>query len=578
MDWIAIIGNHKSEISDLIFEGINLHQAKPDILDINNNFGFCFIRPKEYLPLTSWSYYNDKKFICFIEGCFYNNFFSHRIAEGEDTDLAKLFLDRFVLSNFETIRELNGSFCGFVFDSNSKKLISFTDRLGTKCIYFYQKKGITVLAPNLFLFKRLISLDFDKNGIYQFITIGFPLDDRTLLRDVKMQLPATINIFSEGTYHSKHYLALIRSENMKLSDASVAICQSVEAHLKRIYNNDQKIALGLTGGHDSRVIFGSLVYSKIPFAAISWRDYNFNDKVVRKLCGLYNTNLIWIKDYEYSDFEEIREKIFYLSDGLHLYSHGFIRLAKTCSESGINLLILGFSGDCISGSSPILNIYNLKSIEELAMAILEDQMNLFSFKDAQIILNAESHIIEDTLNEWIKSFQRFSFLKNLIDIAIMQRLANRNLKRILFAIKPSLYYTQTIYPYLDTQVFDTYMSLPVKYIINQRAHCLASFQRINKLGNFRACSYPIPIRIEAYAPNILRFMRSIKNNIDKVKKLMINSVRPAMSVRQYTSINISDSTVVNLKYLKELILRGKISVPTLHKIHTLLKFVEIFAP
>ena len=53
----------------------------------------------------------------------------------------------------------------------------------------------------------------------------------------------------------------------------------MERFVRRIYDKTQDIiALGMTGGHDSRLIFSALVHSNTPFECVRWNEGNFNDK------------------------------------------------------------------------------------------------------------------------------------------------------------------------------------------------------------------------------------------------------------------------------------------------------------
>lgn len=63
------------------------------VTDIRDSFGFGFWNPETPLPLTTWSSFGDDRFVCFLEGVFYDDFGSYRIGEGEDADLARVLAE-----------------------------------------------------------------------------------------------------------------------------------------------------------------------------------------------------------------------------------------------------------------------------------------------------------------------------------------------------------------------------------------------------------------------------------------------------------------------------------------------------
>lgn len=74
---------------------------------------------------------------------------------------------------------------------------------------------------------------------------------------------------------------------MALEEAVERITYSMEDCVERIFNlAGCTLGLGLTGGHDSRLILSALAYKNIPFDPIRWDEGNFNDQAVRRLCAV----------------------------------------------------------------------------------------------------------------------------------------------------------------------------------------------------------------------------------------------------------------------------------------------------
>jgi asparagine synthetase B (glutamine-hydrolysing) len=583
--WIVIVGkSDKDKIKITIDQGLNSFFGDYGLIKeirTNDGFGFGLWKPDTPLPLTTWSFFNDKDNCCFIEGVLYDDFFSYQPKDGEDQQFAEIFLKKFRESKAKSIEQLNGCFCGFIFDYRTKKLITFVDRLGVRILYWSYEKGNLIVSSNLAAFRNLKTLSIDESAAFQFLTIGFPIDERTLLKDVMLQLPCTMNIYDGPVKESVRYWDVPkRMKNSSLEESVEMISLSMEDHLERIYQRTkQKVGLGLTGGHDSRVILNALVYRDIPFVPVIWKDNNFNDEVVSELCFIIKKQPIIVKNVSCDELTEIKENVFTYSDGLHLHFHGFVRLAKECVEERIKCLILGFSGDKISGSLTIPAPQYLRNIKKLALCTLRNQMELLSFKNAHLLIrNISKNIIKETTSEWMQSFIKESSHEYLSDISIWQGFANRNLKRIRFSMIPALQYVQTIFPYSDNKVLNAYFSLPLKFLNNQKAHCYAGFSRFKDFGNYQACSYPISLKEEAFSPfglYLLRLSRlKLKNLLSMFQSSGYKGGWPENDVKIYDEI--SQSSLFNANFLKELFVRKKIVPEVLYIIHTLSRFYDFY--
>ena len=111
--------------------------------------------------------------------------------------------------------------------------------------------------------------------------------------------------------------------------------------------------------------------------------------------------------------------------------------------------------------------------------------------------------------EWLKSFKETQG-RSLVEKYIFQRLANRNHKRILFRLDALRTLLQPIYPFIDREVFMAYLSIPLRYLKYQKAHCKAVTIRYPKFGRIPATGYSIPMALESSLGLFLRAARKIK--------------------------------------------------------------------
>ena len=83
------------------------------------------------------------------------------------------------------------------------------------------------------------------------------------------------------------------------------------------------VALGLTGGHDSRLILSALASQELSFQAFRWRESNFNERVVQHLCSRMNVPLHIRRPYSAGEIKDMKENVFVYSDGSVLTGWGF---------------------------------------------------------------------------------------------------------------------------------------------------------------------------------------------------------------------------------------------------------------
>jgi asparagine synthetase B (glutamine-hydrolysing) len=583
--WIAICAeadtNALEEKINLCLDSLIDGYGSSIFIKVRENFGFGFLIPRKYLPMSTWSFSEYEDTICFIEGVFYNDYYNYKIKDGNDAKFSEQILRKFLEGGLKSIDEISGSFSGFIYNTKYRRLISFVDKLGVKVLYWSYSNYDLILSSSMLSFRKLKNLSLDKSAVFQFMTIGFPIGERTLLDGVKIQPPASVIIFDGNNRRLEHYWkAPQRLKHMPPRDAAELINSSMEEFVGRIYGRTKSaIALGMTGGHDSRIIFSALQYRGIPFECIRWNEGDFNDRVVRELCSLAKKELIIVKPIS-SDAEllEIRKDVFIYSDGNYIYSSGFSRLAMESSKRHFSIIMTGFSGDRISGSLTVPAPGYMKSIEELACTALENQVEFLSFKDAiSIIRCADDEMYQETISEWNRTFDAGSF-ENFEDLAIQQYINNRNLKRVRHQINPMLRYVQAIHPYSDNDVLQVYFSLPVDLIRHQKAHCYAGFYRNREYGKYQAVRYPISLNNEYKYPLSVYALRILKNYMDNSVLIRIAKKQKNNSSEWKKRVikDLDTFDIINMDYLKDLYFRGLINQHILRKIHTLKIFHDAY--
>jgi Glutamine amidotransferase domain len=545
-----------------------------------DHVAFGLWKPDTPLPMTSWSFYESADYLCFVEGVFYGDYHGHEPIGGEDPKVAELLVRQYVNDKNDAIAALNGCFSGFLFHRQSSTLATFVDKLGVRVLYWSWEKDNLVVSSNLASFRHLRSLDLDREAAFQFLTVGFPIGERTLLKNISIQLPCTINIFKAGSKESACYWNPKRAKALELEETVVSIVSSMEDFVNRLHKrtDGKTVALGLTGGHDSRVIAASLASQQLPFQAFRWRESNFNEEVVRHLCSLMNVPLHIVKAYSAGEIKGMKENVFTYSDGSTSEGWNFAGLGRHCAEHEIQHLLLGFAGGPVSGSLTIPEPEHFDNIADLARCELKSQMEILSFEQAQaLLIGSAADCVERAKAEWNSSFAAEEGRDTFSDILIWQRLANRNLKRIRNGMIPASQYTQLIFPYLDNEVLEAYFNAPVEHIKYQKAHCYTGFYRFKEFGDYRTTGFPVPLKWEAQSPFSLYSFRIFRDALQNLRSLVkdSHSAGENETVREYMK-RLSTCPLFDGKRVQKLLSENRISRKSVYKMHNLAKFFDTY--
>lgn len=471
--------------------------------------------PIDYLPLTTWSLYEGGSSFCFVTGTFYGAYNGYSPKDGVDHDLAKMIFNTYRTCGEKTIAHLNGSFSGVIWDAEKQILVSFVDRLGVQVVYRTQIGNMLVLSTNLAALRPYRRFEFDEVSVFQYLICGFPLLERTLFRHIFLQEPCTSVLFFRDDKQEKrrYYTMPGRGGHRSLADGAIYLHETWQGALCRIAERMRSpLFLALSGGHDSRLILSALHSAETPFEVVHWQTEDFNSRVAQKLCRIIGKPLHCVSIPEDEESRDCHEAGFIYSDGSHSTHWGFFSLGRTAWLNGGTNLLTGFAADVLSGGLSIPDPARVNSFQKLCTAVWDSSCaEFFTFAATKNVFPDFSEEVEQTIrDEWRQTFWNVADLgDNFTDQAIWQRLTTRNFRRVRFAMIPIVKHVQWIPPALDNDVFDAYMSLPLHLVYLQRAHCLGAYIKNPAFGRLPACGFPIPLQVEALAPQILYSFRMV---------------------------------------------------------------------
>lgn len=285
----------------------------------------------------------------------------------ENINLFTDFFNAYLHRGINFVKDLQGSFSGFVYDRKLKKIFLFNDHLSTKNIfYFISNEGFVfsseLLALASFLKSQQISYTLDSDAVYMMALYGFLLEDSTYIKEVKKLPFGSILIYdleSRKMNIDKYYHFSSEKKVIKYSDAIERINTLVEKSVSQIWNKSSAYAPKhisfLSGGMDARtniIIAKNLGFQDIrtiTFGQSNSKDVKYAQQISsgEKLDGFQR-----FLDHPNYLFEDIVENYIKPNDGLMMYqtsAHSSSTL-KSIDTTSFPLIHTGQIGDLLFGS------------------------------------------------------------------------------------------------------------------------------------------------------------------------------------------------------------------------------------
>lgn len=156
--------------------------------------------------------------------------------------------------------ELNGRFHGLLTDQSRRTAVLFNDRYGMHRIYYHESKDAFYFAAEA---KAILAVcpglrRMDPRGLGEFVACGSVLEDRTLFDGIQLLPPASAWVFRNGSLERKdsyfHAREWEDQETLDLGSYYEELRKVFRQNLPRYFNGDQRVAMSLTGGLDTRMI------------------------------------------------------------------------------------------------------------------------------------------------------------------------------------------------------------------------------------------------------------------------------------------------------------------------------------
>lgn len=269
-----------------------------------------------------------------LEGIILNK--SELLRNNFTTNFSQFFKNNYLENGWKVLQNLEGEFRGCIRDKKKNKIFVFTNPTSTQRVFYTKIKDQFFIDSDLVRLSKTIknkgfSIEPDITSIYQLITIGNLLEDRTPLINVFKILDAQVlQIDCENlNFNLVEYFSVdnIAYYNQSKSKAIDHIHEIFTHGVKMEYEKDselgQKHLALLSGGLDSRM---ALMYAhknkiNIDVALCFSQTGYFDEKISRKIAEDFKINYEFIPLDKGSFLKKIDE-LTRISEGTSLYTGG----------------------------------------------------------------------------------------------------------------------------------------------------------------------------------------------------------------------------------------------------------------
>jgi asparagine synthase (glutamine-hydrolysing) len=245
----------------------------------------------------------------------------HIFKSESDTEVLVHLYEEF---GFEFVKKLRGMFSFALHDNKSNKVMIARDRVGIKPLFYYRDALSMVFGSEIKEIKKLkTELEHDNEGILDYFTYGYTLEDKTCYKNLKKLLPSHYIVIdlNTGKDYSQRYWRLEykpeyqRTEKEWTEIINEKLTETVKCHMVA----DVPLGAFLSGGVDSSTVVAKMAsISKVPIKTFSvgFKEEKFNElKFAKIVSDQYKT--------EHHELVLEPESIEIIKDMVELYDEPF---------------------------------------------------------------------------------------------------------------------------------------------------------------------------------------------------------------------------------------------------------------
>ena len=215
---------------------------------------------------------------------------------------------------------------------------------------YYKHSRQLIISRDLFIMDKITTgLLFDETSIYQFMRLGFPLNNRTLFHDIdRIPYSVFVEVVKEDFTMTHNAIDLEEMEGSYTGEDAAGDLYALfrQAVDDRMSVSDKKV-VSLSGGLDSRLIMGEIERSgkKADYTTFSYDNpvIKRDVEIVRQLGRAFNRSaqVTELKEWTPESFDELT----YAKGGMNYLGMAFLIRFLAFTGHNYDLMITGDGGD-----------------------------------------------------------------------------------------------------------------------------------------------------------------------------------------------------------------------------------------
>lgn len=415
----------------------------------------------------------DRRYVLVFFGSLYEPWINGNVGT------ASKLMERWINDGWKALVDLNGDYLIVVWDRQEERLTIVNDRLGLRRLHYWQGNGSIAFASEVKSLAVIadVSRAIDEHALSELLTFGHLQDHRTLLRDVKMLLPASYLTWCKGKLSINQYWQFKHQADSKLEDPEYAISEYaryVRQAVERRIKNSGQIGLFLSGGYDSRTLAG-MTRKVNPVAEIySYtsghghdHDSRYSKEIAKRIHATHR-----VVNVPETYLENCAPDYAWVLDGSVTADGSHRATLNDFVQEKSYVFLNGFLGDVLSGGKPLDPMFNIADLDALINAGFYYYAKGFNDAILKRILRAEIYarirgLAKEAFAKSVQSANTEHLADRVVQAELVQREQRGNPRIQVDYLNSNC---QVVTPFTDKDFIDFTVRLPVSTRLGRRAY------------------------------------------------------------------------------------------------------------
>jgi len=449
---------------------------------------------------------NDNNYFIILDGVITNK---EELLQNKKVNWNKFFIEEYEKNKNAFFSIFRGSFCGAIYDKKLDNWTIFSDHIGSKQLFFFERNNEILISTNMkeifsYFKKNNIDYSMNINSAYMLLSYGYMLEDFTICNDVKRLMPGYYLKFSKMNDCTTHQYYKINNTEIERTEEEYIelIDKYFRQAIKRQFDKDLEYGfkhfVALSGGLDSRMT--SVVAHKMGYTNqlnFTFSQSNYLDETISKQIAV-DLNHGWIfKSLDSGNHLKNIENILNITGGNAFYfpqAQGYSML-NLINFNSLGLNHSGQLGDVIIGT------YN----------------NQNHHKEYNSKTGAYSNILIEKINIEMK----LSY-NNMEEFLLL----NRGCLGINMGLLTRQESTETLSPFMDIDFMNFALTIPVKYRYNHYIYKKWILTKYSLAAKYKWENTNDKIT----AKNIIKY-KGTRYTVKEFQRLVINKIKKSFGFR-----------------------------------------------